>query len=299
MIISVIIATYNRSDNLRKTLHSLEKMLVPSELSWELIVVDNNSTDDTKELCSKFLQTYTLPLRYMFEGSQGKSIALNKGIQEATGEILAFTDDDAIVDPYWLTSIINEFRSDASISGIGGRVELYNKNDKPITIRNSKNKILLTSPQQLYNPIIIGVNMALKKRVFDEVGDIDSSLGPGTNIGSHEDADFIYRVYKKGFKLIYSPDVLVYHNHGRRTDAEVESLNQKYTLGRGAFYCKHILKGDINIFLMALWELYSIIIMFTKHILKRKSTKKNRRRLCNLITGFFYKATNFHSIKAK
>ena len=151
MIISVIIATYNRSESLRQALKSFEDMSVPPDLSWELIVVDNNSNDETKEVCSQLMGKRTLPLRYIFEKRQGKSFALNTAIRTANGNILAFTDDDCIVDPHWLTAIANEFESDASISGIGGRVELYNKTDQPVTIRTKKDRILAELYREKYS----------------------------------------------------------------------------------------------------------------------------------------------------
>ena len=300
MIISVIIATYNRSESLRQALKSFENMSVPPDMSWELIVVDNNSNDDTEEVCSQFMEKRTLPLRHVFEERQGKSFALNTGIKAANGNILAFTDDDCIVDPYWLISILKEFASDTSISGIGGRVELYNQNDKPVTIRTYKDRILFSSPRQLFNPPIIGINMAFKKRVFDEVGDMDPRLGPGTKAGAiFEDADYVYRAYKKGFKMVYSPNVLIYHNHGRRTETEVRSLKQKYSIGRGAFYCKYIMKGDIDILLMAAREIYIILTSLLKNILQGKPIKENIRRPCDLMTGIIYMARNFRDLKVK
>lgn len=293
MKISVIIATCNRFEDLRRALQSFEEMFVPPGLSWELIIVDNNSNDNTKDVFNEFHRKNILPLMYIFVGRQGKSFALNVGIKDAKGEILAFTDDDAIVDAYWLTSILKEFTCDTSIAGLGGRVELFNKKDASVTIRTNKERILLSSPGQLLNPPIIGCNMAFKKNVFDEVREIDPGLGPGCKIESCEDADFVYRVYKKGFKMIYSPDVLVYHNHGRRTEKEVQSLNQKYVIGRGSLYCKYILRGDINILLMACWEMYGILTSLIKNLLEGKPIEKNRRRLCNLMTGVIYQATSF------
>jgi glycosyltransferase involved in cell wall biosynthesis len=268
-------------------------MSVPSDIEWELIAVDNNSNDNTKEVFNEFQQRNTLPLKYVFEGRQGKSFALNTGITEARGEIIAFTDDDCIVDRNWLISILKEFELDPDLSGLGGRVKLYNKEDKPVTIRTGKEKILFSSANQLYS-LIIGCNMAFTRKVFNEVEEFDTSLGPGTKVGAiADDPDFIYRVYKKGFKIVYSPEVLVYHNHGRRTDEEIQSLNKKYIIGRGAFYYKYILRGDKKIFMMAAWEIFSILRRLMKNLLKGKSIKQNIRTLCNLITGALYKATAF------
>ena len=297
MKISVIIATYNRFEDLKRALHSLEKMDVQRELSWELIIVDNNSNDKTKDIFEEFEKKNTLPLRYFFEGHQGKAFAINTGIRNSKGDILAFTDDDAIVDKYWLTSIEKEFMNDTVVAGVGGRVELFNKKDKPVTIRTFKERILFSSTQHVYT-LIIGCNMSFKKEVFKEVGGIDTNLGPGSKSGAvADDPDFIYRVYKKGFKMIYSPDVVVYHNHGRREEDEIQSINQKYVIGRGAFYCKYVLHGDIKIFMMACLEISDILKSLLKNLLEGKNVSKNRKRLCYLIAGAIYMATNFRSFK--
>ncbi len=299
MRISVIIATYNRSYNLRQALQSLEEMIVPEDLLWELIIIDNNSSDNTKEVFNEFCQRNKLPLKYIFEGCQGKSFALNTGITKAEGDILAITDDDCIVDRNWLISMLKEFNSDPDLSGLGGRAELYNKEDKPVSIRTSKERKMFSSHDQLFS-LIPGCNMAFTRKVFNVVKGFDPSLGPGTRIGAiADDPDFIYRVYKKGFKILYSPDVLVYHNHGRKTEEEVQSLNRKYVIGRGAFYCKHILKGDKDILLMACREMYSILTSLLKNLLKGKPMKKNRRLFINLMTGIIFRATDFRSFKVK
>src|SRR3982750_3874969 len=97
---SVVIATYNRAADLRETLTSLAALrtLAP----WELIVVDNNSTDDTRDVVQTAAATFPVPLTYVFEQEQGRSPALNAGIRQARGEIVVTTDDDVRVESDWL-----------------------------------------------------------------------------------------------------------------------------------------------------------------------------------------------------
>ena len=94
---SVIICTYNRCESLRRTLETLSLMVVPPGLDWELLIVDNNSKDATKQACADFQQR--LPLRYLFESKQGKSHALNLAVAVAKADLLIFCDDDVDVDP--------------------------------------------------------------------------------------------------------------------------------------------------------------------------------------------------------
>ena len=288
MEISVIICTFNGSERLKDTLKSLGDMEVPSDIQWELLVVDNNSSDDTGEVIQKFVKTFGLDVKYLFEGNQGLSHARNKGLMNANGKIIAFTDDDCIVDKSWITSILKEFSSDKTLSGLGGRVELYNTNDRPVTTRTLKEWMLFSSPNQLFN-LLPGCNMGFVRDVFDDVGIFDPNFGAGTKIASAEDSDFFYRAYKKGFKMIYSPDVLVYHNHGRRTDSQVRALNRGYVIGRGAFYCKHILRGDPVVMRLACREISTQIKRFIRNLYRNQSIEKEIRLIRFIITGALYK----------
>src|SRR5829696_9022741 len=101
MKFSVVIATYNRADELVRTLDSLRNLQVAEP--WEVVIVDNNSSDNTKEVVLKAAENFPVPLRYLHEPQQGRSAALNTGIKASHGEIIATTDDDVRVEPDWLT----------------------------------------------------------------------------------------------------------------------------------------------------------------------------------------------------
>src|SRR5260370_41635413 len=107
----------------------------------------------------------------------------------------------------------------------------------------------------------------MRGKVPDAVGEFDPFLGPGWKIGAvMEDLDLLYRVFREKFKIVYSPDALVYHNHGRTTDAQIQALNHRYVVGRGAFYCKHILVGDLHVLKMAYCEFSSLAKVLIKVI---------------------------------
>src|SRR5215212_7227865 len=101
MDFSIIIPTYNRADELRETIRSIARLQVVG--SWELLVVDNNSTNQTRAVVESERVTFPARLVYLFEREQGRYAALNTGIRAATGKIIATTDDDARVEPDWLT----------------------------------------------------------------------------------------------------------------------------------------------------------------------------------------------------
>jgi GT2 family glycosyltransferase len=266
-------------------------MTVPVDLAWELIIVDNNSTDNTKEVIDNFINKSSLNVKYVVERDKGLSRARNMGIQEASGHIIAFTDDDCIVDQHWITSLSKEFYDDESIVAVGGRVVLYNKMDRPISIRVHEERIVLSSTDRILK-FMIGCNMAFARPVFDEIGIFDPDFGAGSRFASTEDFDFLYRVHKKGLKIIYSPDVLVYHNHGRRTDEQIKSLMHGYAVGRGAFYCKYILGGDKDIMHFACSEMTSLLKGIIKRLIKGQSSANQRLFFVSILIGFMHRLIN-------
>ncbi|WP_338734891.1 glycosyltransferase [Asticcacaulis sp. DW145] len=121
MLISVIICTRNRANQLRRVLDSASELIVPEPINWELIVVDNGSTDDTKAVCNLYQEN--LPIKYVFESSPGLSLARNKGVAAAQGEYICWTDDDVIIDPLWLQAYYQAFRKYPHSALFGGVID--------------------------------------------------------------------------------------------------------------------------------------------------------------------------------
>src|SRR5579872_592596 len=121
MNITVILCTFNRCASLRRALESLARQMLPESVEWEVLVVDNNSTDGTRDVAAEFCRMNSARSRYVFEPEQGKSNALNRGIRDAKGEILAFIDDDVIADPDWLRNLTAPL-SNPTWVGVGGRI---------------------------------------------------------------------------------------------------------------------------------------------------------------------------------
>jgi len=105
MKISVIVCTYNRCQSLAKALESVAQSQLPENVRWEVLVVDNNSKDGTRAVVDDFSRRYPGRFRYAFEERQGKSFALNTGIELVAGDINAFVDDDVVVEPSWLARL--------------------------------------------------------------------------------------------------------------------------------------------------------------------------------------------------
>ena len=120
MLITIAICTFNRAESLRRTLESLAAMRVPNDLAWELVVVNNNSTDHTDTVIEAFVGR--LPIRREFEPQGGLSHARNRAIEAAKGDYIIWTDDDVVVDPGWLAAYAEAFARWPEAAVFGGRI---------------------------------------------------------------------------------------------------------------------------------------------------------------------------------
>jgi glucosyl-dolichyl phosphate glucuronosyltransferase len=229
MDISVILCTYNRCDSLRRVLDSLCTVKGVTSIAWELIIVDNNSKDQTKEVVESFINAGGKHIRYLFECRQGKSFALNSGIEAAKGEILAFTDDDVTVHPQWLWEIKKIFDTYDCL-GVGGKI---------IPVIETEFPSWMSLKEPFLGPLVaydlgiepctlrktpFGANMAFRKNVFQKYGLFRTDLGPvkGNPMGKGEDSELSSRLLSAGEIMMYAPDALVYH------PAEKERMQKKY-----------------------------------------------------------------------
>ncbi len=219
-MISVVVCTYNRRESLRKALGSLAQLRAPADSLWELIVVDNNSSDGTPEVVKTFGAGSSFGVQYVFEINQGQSHARNAGINAARGDIVAFTDDDVTVDPGWLCELEKVF-DQFDCMGVGGRVIPVWIGQKPSWLRADSRYPLRSGavvsfdqgeePCELRTPLI-GANMAFRKATFQKYGAFRTDLGKrGNDAMTGEDTEFWLRLSRAGDKIVYAPRAIVYH----------------------------------------------------------------------------------------
>jgi glycosyltransferase involved in cell wall biosynthesis len=251
--VSVVVCTYNRSRRLERALVHIEEAAMLANLRIEIIVVDNNSRDDTKSVVAAAGRASAIPVRYRFEPQQGLSFARNCGVKASKGSVIAFTDDDCIVDPGWIDALWRAFAANPDVAVLGGRVDLYAAEDQPVSIRPIGERIRYTNAGQIYG-LIIGCNMAIRRGVVDRIGGFDPAFGGSKGVVA-DDIEFIYRALRQGLGILYIPDALVLHNHGRRTAEDLRAVARSYVRGRGAFFCKYLLHADRTILRHAWWEI--------------------------------------------
>jgi glycosyltransferase involved in cell wall biosynthesis len=222
MDFSIVIPTYNRVGLLIELLKSLSFLNTPKNFKWEIIVVDNNSSDNTRDVVSGFCCQNRLPVLYCHEPLQGSSHARNTGARRAKGEIVAFLDDDEIVDPQWLIAILKGFE-ESSCSGVGGKIiarwvtpvpKWYTLNGPyRIVGPTAEHNIGEIRREYTINDCLPATgNFAVKKNLFSVYGYFSTAMGPvGSDYFIGEDTEFCLRLMNQREKLFYLPKAIVYN----------------------------------------------------------------------------------------
>lgn len=214
---SIVIATYNRAAELRETLDSLARL--QPDGPWEVIVVDNNSPDDTRQVVEQAARAFPVECRYRFEPQQGRSPALNAGIGAARGAIVVTTDDDVRVPPDWLNQAAAGLDR-VPCDFVGGRVLPIWGAPRPPWIPDHGGKqwaviALLdygAEPIEFGTRVPLGVNMAFRRNAFARAGLLDPDTGrrAGTLLGQ-EVREWCIRARKAGLRGFYVPGMVVHH----------------------------------------------------------------------------------------
>jgi glycosyltransferase involved in cell wall biosynthesis len=246
--ISVVICTYNRADQLRETLEHWTKL--SSTHAWEIVLVDNASTDSTREVVEDFLDC--LPnLRAVYEQRRSLGAARQRGWREARGELIAFTDDDCYPDRDYIDQIARVFDEVPEIGYLSGQIQLWDKEDLPLTIDTRQCPVDIPSHSFVAAGTVQGANFAFRRTTLVLVGGFDPALGAGTRYPC-EDIDAVARVSWAGVRGRYDPRPLVFHHHRRRKE-HWNDIRRNYDYGRGAYFAKFILRRDTSMTYLKAW----------------------------------------------
>jgi glycosyltransferase involved in cell wall biosynthesis len=239
--ISVIICSYNRAKYIIDAVESLYNQTV-SKILYEVIVVDNNSTDNTKELCLHYIASHTdYNIYYFGEKQQGASFARNTGVVHSKGILIAFMDDDAVADKDFIKNIFRFFETHPDADGLGGRIIPKYIPEEPKWMSYYVSSLVGNfdysnkAEEFKQGKYPLESNMIVKKKDFLEVGGFNTNL-PGVvgklRIGG-EGKEFFYKLQDVGKKIYYDPSVRVQHV------VEVNKLTREYMysvasgIGRG------------------------------------------------------------------
>lgn len=227
--VSVVIGTYNRGHMLGAALESLMTQEA-NGVRYEVIVVDNNSTDNTREVIHSFAGR-NIAVRYIFEGRQGISHARNAGISRSHSPLVAFTDDDIRVAADWITTIKRSFDAHPEVGFIGGKVLpvwtetppawLTRDHWMPLGLQDHGDSQFYLDQNKVIG--VISANLAVRRELFDRVGMFTPQVHRvKSGIGTMEDHEFIIRLWQAGVIGLYLPRLLVH------APVERERTRKKY-----------------------------------------------------------------------
>ena len=241
--LTIVISTKDRPQYLARCLEALRKMLTHSHSNnsfIEILVIDNASSDNrTLDVVSSFPE-----VRYLCEPIPGVNSARNRALNEARGQLLAYLDDDVVVDSGWLSGLMNAWSENPTAAAYTGQVLPYELVSDAQVIFEQRGGFRQGFKKICYSQTLLGnswhplktwtfgvsANMAIQKDILQKLGGFDEVLGPGTLPGGGDDLDIFYRVIRAGHSLQYAPDYLVFHRHRR----EKKDLRDQYwTWGMG------------------------------------------------------------------
>jgi len=241
VFVTILICTRNRPRELEGMLNSL---LTPNarEPGWEVIIVDNGSTDDTPRVCDHFQAAFPEKCRILVEARAGKSNALNAGLAHARGDVLALTDDDVLCDAGYISGIREVFTNN-SVDAAQGRVLLDFEGGRPSWL-NERSAALLSlrdfgDSMLDWDDNLTGANMVVRRTVIERIGGFSPQIGAGA-AGFMEDSEFSWRLRRSGYKLIYAPQILVRHQINRAQLQKGLFLDRYFRWGRSEAYLGNI-----------------------------------------------------------
>lgn len=235
--ISAVVSTYNRADQLPLALAALQRQT--GAVPYEIVVVDNNSTDATADVVAR-LAAADPRIRYLFEPRQGLSHGRNTGIAHAGAPIIAFFDDDVRVADNWIEELHRIFAERPEIEYIGGRVLpnfieppppwLTTSHWSPLAVQDYGSAPVVSGPEHAV--CLVGASLAFRKRAFDAVGLFTPDLGRiKDGIGSTEDHDMQLRMWRAGMRGLYAPSVVAIADV--TPDRLTKSYHRRWHAGHG------------------------------------------------------------------
>lgn len=240
--ITVLVATYNRSSDLREMLETaLSQETNGGAFTYEVLIVDNNSNDDTRLVVEEFIKRGHKNLRYLFEGQQGRSHALNTGLKAIQSDIFTICDDDFILPQDWLKKIFAVFKEHPEVSYVSGKVLPSWQGDVPLWLTPEHQSAIALADygeNEFYtdeNNQLCLLACSFRLSDVNSVGGYNPRLGVTKNlIGGIEDIDIQQRLWKSGRKGIYIPHI--WFHHKVTPDRCTKEYHRRWHTGHGVFY---------------------------------------------------------------
>jgi GT2 family glycosyltransferase len=264
---TIIIPTKDRAQILGQLLDSIKQLEAIERILPEIIVADNDSQDNTFEWVGSIARHFPTTIRALKVARPGKSAAINDAVEAATGNVLAFLDDDVVVDKTWLAAIEEFFHKDKYHVGQGIiRLQSPARDDPEIqkliqryrTVPRLEHKADLTEVHSLN-----GSNFFVFRELFDQVGGLDERLGPGAS-GTSEDVDLARRLARSGIGIGYAPKAVVYHRVDRSRLTDEYFKQSHLSQGRSRFLIRNRSVAEILFNLVRAFAQYAFYTLLHK-----------------------------------
>jgi len=273
--LTIIIPTKDRVQILNQLLDSVRNLDDIGRIRPEIIVSDNDSRDNTFEHVNSVAQDFPTTIRVIKVLRGGKSAAINDAVHAASGDVLAFLDDDVVVDRMWLRAIEDYFHNGKHRVGQGMiRLQSPATDDPEIqkliqryrTVPRLEHKPDLTEVHSLN-----GSNFFVFRELFDQVGGLDERLGPGAS-GTSEDVDLAHRLVRSGTVIGYAPKAVVYHRVDRSRLTDEYFKQSHWRQGRSRFLIRNRSAAEI------LFNLAHAFAQYALYTLLRKERNRYRSK---------------------
>jgi glycosyltransferase involved in cell wall biosynthesis len=279
-LVTVAISTRNRGRLIKET---LEALLAVHQPGVEILVADQSTDDRTLEAVEE-VAAGDPRVRYERSSQVGLSRGRNFALHSSHAEVIAYTDDDCIVTPEWLPTIMKEF-ADPEIAAVYGRLLPYEGTDRT-GIEVGFKPSLVRSEYRVRTPgwyIGHGGNMAFRRSALLEVGGFDPLLSAGAELASGEDSDIAHRLLAAGKTVVYSGEALAFHKHWKDWPAQ-RRMERAYGIGAGAEFAKYMRCRELyGLQLLALWVWQLGVRRLGSGILKWRSARVMYLGYCQLV----------------
>lgn len=251
MKISVIIPTYNRSHMICDAIDSLCQQDLPAD-EFEVLVVDNNSKDETKSVVEQYIATHKEhKIRYVFEDRQGDYFARNRGAEEAEGKYLVFTDDDALFDTNYLSTILNLFETYPNVGVVGTRIVIKWEGGTPAKWIKPYEYLLGAASLNSIGYVVWSTGMyvnngslAVKRDLYISVGGINPAQ-IGDNVIGDAEGGFCRKIHQLGIPMAFTDDVAMWHRQFVGKNDTIKDICRRFenNVGITKAYTEVIVKG--------------------------------------------------------
>jgi GT2 family glycosyltransferase len=283
--VSLLICSRNRPAMLQQT---IESVLQGDEVPTELLVIDQSNSPNPN--IADLARQRSTDIRYIWTQTVGLSRARTAAIAKAQHAIVAILDDDMLVTSNWFGTLIRTLISAGDLAVVTGRVlpaeaevpggfvPTYMPSDIPAVYEG-----------RIDTDVLAGGHMAAYRSIFNGVGGFDERLGPGTHFPAAEDNDLGYRILEAGYRIVYTPEAVVYHR-AWRGKGEYMRMRWSYGRGKGGFYTKYFNMKDRHIFKRMIWDIAQRFFYFPHRLLR------DPRRACGdvvYVAGILYGAAQW------